>query len=281
MSLAWRILVAAILAAAWCLGHSAPANSAELEYPLAIAVNEAGEIYLADRNLPGVWKLKDGELSIFFQGSKKLRTSLNAPRCLAVDKAGKLLAGDSATREVYRFDDSGTPTPLTAGGIGTPMGIAVNRAGDLIVSDLELHCLWKVPQAGGKPARWADVPAPTGLCLAADDQVWAVSRGKDQLFRVSPDGKVETLSKGRVMQFPHQVLLDKSGTAYISDGYEKAIWKLPPGGKLEKWVSGSPLENPVGLAWRGESLLVVDPRAKAVFEVGTDGKITKQKWKSP
>jgi streptogramin lyase len=253
-------------------------RAAELDYPLAIAANEAGEVYLADRNLPGVWKVKDGELSLFFEGSKKFRTPLNAVRCLAFDKEGKLLAGDSATREVYRFDDGGKPVPLTGGGIGIPMGIAANKAGDLLVSDLELKCIWKVPQGGGKPEKLADVPAPSGVCLDADDNLWVVSRGTDQLYRVSAEGKVETVVKGRVMQFPHNVVLDKENTAYLTDGYEKSVWKLPRGGELAKWVSGEPLDNPVGLAWQGTILLVVDPRLKAVFQIDPAGKVEKLKW---
>jgi streptogramin lyase len=242
---------------------SSPAASAELNYPLAIVANDAGDVYLADRNLPGVWRLKDGELSLYFEGSKKFRTPLNAVRCLAFDKDGKLLAGDSSTREVYRFDDAKKPVPLTAGGIGIPMGIAVNKSGELLVSDLEVHCIWKVPAEGGKPAKLADVPAPSGVCIDAEDNLWVVSRGKEQLYRVSPDGKVEALIKSRVLQFPHNVVLDKQNT----------------GGEPAKWASGEPLDNPVGLAWQGESLLVVDPRAKAVFQIDTAGKITKLEWK--
>lgn len=280
MNLKWQFSWGLFAAIVLSWKFSAVVESAELDYPLAIAANEAGEIYLADRNLPGLWKLKDGELSVYFAASKKLRTPLNAVRCLAFDKDGKLLAGDSATREVYRFDDEGKPSPLTSGGIGMPMGIAVNKSGELLVSDLELHCIWKVPEAGGKPTKLTDVPAPSGVCLDGDDNLWVVSRGKDQLYRVSPEGKVEILVKGRVMQFPHNVVLDKSGTAYISDGYEKAVWKLSPGGAPKKWVSGSPLDNPVGLAWQGETLLVVDPRANAVFKVNSEGTLTKLAYSS-
>jgi len=49
-------------------------------------------------------------------------------RCVAAgiyDDQGKLLAGDSATREVYRFDEAGNPVPLTKGKIGIATAIAV------------------------------------------------------------------------------------------------------------------------------------------------------------
>ena len=49
---------------------------------------------------------------------------------------------------------------------------------------------------------------------------------------------------------------------------------MPPDGKPEKWAAGEPLVNPVGLDWRDDNLLVVDPRAKGVFQIDADGKIS-------
>ena len=254
----------------------ATASGEELQYPLAIAAH-ADAIYLADRNLPGIWKSQGGKLSVYFQASKKFRTPLNAPRCLAVDGEGRVYAGDSSTREVYRFDADGKPQPLTEGTIGIPMGIAVTSRSDLLVSDLEVHRIWKVGFSNKeKPTteKYADVPAPSGICLDGKGRLWVVSRGTNALFRVNEDQKVETIVAGRAFEFPHGVELDKEGTAYVSDGYAKAIWKIPPDGKPEKWAEGEPLVYPEGLAWRDGNLLVVDPRAKGVFQIDAEGTIS-------
>lgn len=248
---------------------------AQMQYPLSAVVSESGAIYAGDRNLPGVWKVEGGKLSPFFEGSKRYRTPLNAVRCLAIDKDGALLAGDSATREVYRFDKNGKPVPLTDGGIGIPMSVAVNSKGDLLVADLELHRIWKVPAAGGKPEQLAEVPAPRGIAVDGEDNVWVVSHGKNQVVRITASGTVETAVEGRPFLFPHNIALGPDKTAYVTDGYAKAVWKIPPGGKPEKWVSGDPLVNPVGLTWKKDNLLVVDPRANAVFEITPDGKVAK------
>jgi sugar lactone lactonase YvrE len=256
------------------LPHTASAQ--ELQYPLAIATH-GDTIYLADRNLPGIWESQGGKLSVYFEASKKYRTPLNAPRCLAVDKEGHLFAGDSATREVYRFDDDGKPQPLTSGGIGIPMGIAVTAEGDLLVSDLELHRIYKVTLSGKeKPSieTYAEVPAPLGVWLDSDGRLWVVSRVNDSLLRVTPERKVEVIVAGGTLEFPHAVVVDGEGTAFISDGYAKSIWRLPADGKPEKWYSGDPLVNPVGLAWQGDMLLVVDPRAKAVFQIDQEAKLS-------
>lgn len=266
-----------LIAIACSLAGLASAQSApgQMQYPLSAVVAESGTIYVADRNLPGVWKIETNKLSRFFEGSKRYRTPLYAVRCVTMDKSGALLAGDSATREVYRFNKDGKPTPLTDGGIGMPMSVAVNSKGELLVADLELHRIWKVPAAGGKPEQLAEVQAPRGLAIDSEDKLWVVSHGKDQVVRVTPDGKLEAVVEGRPFLFPHNIALAPDKTAYVTDGYSKAVWKIPPGGKPEKWVSGEPLVNPVGLAWRKANLLVVDPRANAVLEITPDGKVAK------
>jgi sugar lactone lactonase YvrE len=110
--------------------------------------------------------------------------------------------------------------------------------------------------------------------------LWVVSRGENALYRVSPDGKVETLITGREFLFPNAIMLDAEGTAYVTDGYAKAIYKVKIGDSpdaaepiIEKWVEGDPFVNPVGMAWQEDSLLVIDPRAKSLFRIDTEGKI--------
>jgi sugar lactone lactonase YvrE len=249
---------------------------AEMRYPLAVVADESAVLYVADRDLPGVWKFESDRLASYFTGSKQFRTPLNAVRSLAIDNDGSLLVGDTSTREIYRFDADGRPTGLTDGGIGIPMGIAVTEAGDLLVSDLELHRIWKVPGKGGRPELLAEVPAPRGVCLDRDGRLLVVSHGKDgPLLRVASDGRITTVVGGRPFEFPHDVAIDPDGTIYVSDGYAKAVWRIREAGKHEKWVSGAPLMNPVGLSWTKDGLLVADPRANAVFAIDATGKVTR------
>lgn len=244
----------------------------EPQYPLAIAVDSSGSIYLADRNLPGVWIYKDGKAETFFVGSKKFRTPLNAVRCLALDGDGKLLAGDSATREVYRFDEDAKPVPLTEGGIGIPMSIAVRKDGSLLVADLELHRIWKVAKEGGKPEQFAQIQAPRALHVDREDRLWVVTHGENQLVQLDDEGKPQVIVRGRPFSFPSAVVVNESGTALVCDTYGKAIWKVESADvEPTKWVSGSPLVSPVGLAWQDADLLVADPRAGGIIRIDSAG----------
>ena len=247
-----------------------------LVYPLDVSVTaDAKTLYLVDRKLPGLWKAgADGKLAVFFQASKKFRTPLNAVRCIAADGKGGLLVGDSGTREVYRFSADGKSTPLTKGGIGIAMGIAVNAKGTIFVSDLELQRIWTVPAAGGDPKEFAVLPAPRGMTFDKKGQLWVVSGGpRNQLVKIAADGKITPVVKDRTFVYPNDVAVSADGTAFVSDGYADCIWKVAADGKTSKWVSGKPLDNPVGLDWQGTTLLVVDSRAGKLFSITPDAKL--------
>jgi sugar lactone lactonase YvrE len=238
-------------------------------------------VYVADLKLPGIVVVQKGVIEKFFTATKKIGSPLSRVRCVAIDRNGKVLAGDTATREVYRFDEPGKPTPLTKGaqaGIGIPMAIAVDSKGNIFVADLEVQAIWKIPPAGGAAEKFADVPAPCGMAIDDKDVLWVVSRSKRQLFRVSPDRKVEAVVGNRQFQFPNDIALDGHGTVYISDGYAKTIWKLANGAKPESWIADKQLVNPVGLAWHDGSLVIADPNPQAktgqVYKADAAGKLS-------
>jgi sugar lactone lactonase YvrE len=270
-------LCRAILCASMTCIASGSVAAAELKYPISVAAAADGTIYVADNSFDfhAIWKIRDGQLEVFFEASRKFRTPLNAVRCVAVDAKGRLIAGDSATREVYRFNEGNKPEPLTSGSIGIPMAVAFNSSGDLLVCNLELHQIVRVPEAGGKPEVVAELMAPRGIAVDSQDRAWVVMHGKDrQVARIGADGKVETIVEGRPFQFPHTIALDAEQNAYIADGYGKAIWKVAPGGKPEKWTTSDTLINPVGVCWHNDRLLIADPRARGIFASG-DGKLTR------
>ena len=249
----------------------------EFDYPLAVTATADGIVYVADRKLPGIWKVEDGRKSVYFQGSKKFRTPLNAIRCLAIDHEGKLLAGDSSTRDVYRFDENDQPQPLTAGWIGIPMALAVGSDGTIFTADLELHRIWKMPAAGAKePEEFAVINSPRGITLDPDGNLWVLSTSsKDgQIQKVTPDGKIEPFVKGHPFNLPHNIVRADDGSFFVTDNYEHCVWKVSADGEKEKWVVGKPMDRPVGLCRHGENLLIADPHIRTIFSLAPDKKLT-------
>ncbi len=267
--------LAAILTVALSLFASVLSAAEGMQYPLALAVGPDGRIFIADRDLPGVWQFADGKLSLYFQGEKKFRTPLNAVRCLAIDRDGKLLAGDSSMREIYRFDDAGKPQPLTKGSVGIPMTLAVTAEGSILSSDIEIQRIVKIPAAGGEPQIMTELAAVRGMAVDKEDRVWAVCHGKDAVIRFSPDfAQREVVVSGRPFQFSHHLTFDGAGTPFVIDGYAKTLWKID-GNEAKKFAAGEPWKNPVGLTWsEATGLLVADPHQKAVYKVSPEGTVT-------
>ncbi len=275
-----------LLGQVWAVSQDTPAATPAVEpaapttwqYPLDAAVGADGTYYIADRKLPGIWKLKDGENTVLYQGKKQFRTPLNAVRCVHVAADGTLYAGDSATREVYSVSPTGEVKALTNGSIGIPTAIAVVD-GTVYVTDLELQRIWKFPAAGlpitQQPTEFAVVGGCRGLFVDDKGFIWVLSSLAPQLRKYTGDGKFEPVVSDVVFDFPHQVCVTSDGTAYVTDGYAKAIWKIAPSGKPEKWVSGEPFVNPIGIRPQGTDFIVCDSRANALFKVTPDGKVEK------
>jgi len=261
-----------------CLVESSHADDATgFQYPVAVVAADDGTVYVADRNLPGIWKISEGTRSVFHQASKTFRTPLNAVRCLAIDHEGRLLAGDSATRDVYRFDESGEPKALTNGWIGIPMAIAVATDGTIYTADLELHRIWKMPAEGSaEPEEFAVINSPRGLTLDPDGNLWVLSTSSEngQIQKVTPEGDIEPLIKDHPFQLPHNIVRADDGSFFVTDNYGHCIWKVSPDGSSEEWVQGEPLDRPVGLCRHGDDLLIVDPHIKTIFTLTTDKSLT-------
>lgn len=247
-----------------------PSQAKEMEYPIAVAVAPDGAALIVDLNLPGVWRqaAEGGAPELLVRGSERLRQPLNRPRSIAVLEDGQILVGDSATREIYAIaaDGSGDPKPLTDGFIGIPMSLSVGSDGNLYVADLETRFVYRLPTAGGQPEVFAKVSA-RGLHHAADGTLWAVTPDRQPLVKINDEGQAEPVVDERAFQFPHNVVVDEEGNAYVTDGYAKAVWKIGSNGQPEKLVEGEPLVNPVGLAIRNGKLLIADPHAKQLFEL--------------
>jgi DNA-binding beta-propeller fold protein YncE len=159
--------------------------------------------------------------------------------------------------------------------------MAFDSKGDILVGDMEIHQVVKVPEAGGEPVKVVDVAAPRGIAVDAQDRIWVVDAGgKDQVLRILPDGTVEKVVEGKPFEMPQNIALDKDQNAYVCDNYAGAVWKISPNSKPQKWLSGKPLVKPVGISFAGGRLLIADPHAKMVFEASLDGKISPVKFET-
>lgn len=245
----------------------------ELVYPMDLVVDREGAIVIADRQLPGVLRLAGGELQTLALGSRRFREPLNAVWCVAIDHAGRVLVGDSAARGVFRISAPGRFEKINTDYIGLPIRLAVDSQGRIYVSDLETQRIWRMPPEGGACEEFAIVAGVRGLAIDRQDRLWTLRANPPQLVRYQPDGSREILVTEGPFDFPHQLALSSEGDiAYVADGgANRCLWRVPPGTPPEKWRQGEPLVNPTGLAWQGENLLIVDPRAGGILRAPPEG----------
>lgn len=245
------------------------------QYPLAVAAATDGTLLVADRLLPGVWKLPaSGSPTVFVRADQRFGSPLAGIRTVAAAGDGTILAGCSATREIYRVATDGGLTPLTDGGIGIPIDIAVHPDGHCFVSDLETQQIWKIPMRGGSPRPVARLAGPRGLFVDDEGRLWCVAASSGQpLVRISAAGDIDPVVSSRAFSFPHDVVVDRAGIAYVSDGYAGTIWRVDTDGRVTRHAAGPPLVGPVGLLRQGAGLVVGDPRAPGLFTVDPAGTI--------
>ncbi|MEW4490538.1 hypothetical protein AB1L42_20810 [Thalassoglobus sp. JC818] len=248
------------------LSATSTAND-QLVYPLDVAVGPNEEVYIADRKLPGIWKVVDGHLEVFFKASKTFRTPLNAVRCVAVDTDGTVYVGDSSTREVYAIGEDRKPLPLSDGHIGIAADLLID--GDrLIVSDLETQRIWSLPKSGGEVQELAVIAGVRGLAKSSEGELICVTTLENPVRKIAEDKTESVIISGRPFEMPHHCVIAEN-TIFVADNYAGGIWKAELSGETppELMRSGAPLQKPVGLCQYRDGFLVADPHAKEIFLV--------------
>jgi uncharacterized protein (TIGR03437 family) len=140
------------------LGDSGPATSAQLNEPLAVALDSAGNLYIADFGNNRIRRVSNGVITTVagngaggYGGDGGLATAalLDQPEGVAVDAAGNLYIGDSGNSVVRKVSNgvittvagtgtagfSGDSGPATGARLNSPEGVAVDSAGDLYIAD--------------------------------------------------------------------------------------------------------------------------------------------------
>jgi sugar lactone lactonase YvrE len=138
-------------------GDNGPATSAQLNFPAGVAVDSAGNLYIADSYNNRVRKVSNGVITTVagngtfgFSGDNGPATSaqFGFPYGLAVDSAGNLYIADSGNR-IRKVSNgvittvagngttgfSGDNGPATSAQLSGPRGVSVDSAGNLYIAD--------------------------------------------------------------------------------------------------------------------------------------------------
>ena len=215
-------------------GDGGPATVAELDSPEGLAVNAAGDLYIADSHnhrvrkvdvASGVIATIAGTGAAGYSGDGGLATAgrLDLPTALAVDAAGNVYVADTNDHRVRCIGVNGIITTIagngveafagdrglaTAASIDSPNGLALDAAGNLYIADTQ-------------NGRVREVSAATGAISTVAGAGFV--GGNVQTF--GGDGGSALAAW---LALPRGLTLDSAGNLYLADSANHRIRRMNP-----------------------------------------------------
>lgn len=263
---------------------------ANVHYPSGLRFDNKGNLYIADRvygrirmvNAYGIITTVVGSGSPGMAGDNGPATNakINYPNGMAFDAAGNLYFADTRNNRIRKVDTAGIISTVAGNGIPgfsgddsaavnaklyEPAGVAIDKAGNMFISDTKNHRIRKVDPSGiistvagrdtslhaylgdGIPAVQAILYTPSGIDVAPDGSVVFVDGGNLVVRKISSDGIITKVAGtpnipgfagddgpavNARLNAPNSLAIDKQGNIFISDGGNFRVRKVGTDGKI-------------------------------------------------
>jgi sugar lactone lactonase YvrE len=278
-------------------GDGGAATSAEVNIPYGLAVDSAGNIYIADLENNRIRKVTastgiistvagNGTAGYSGDGGAATSAEINFPYGVAVDSAGNIYIADFGNQRIRKVTAStgiistvagdgivgysGDGGPATSAELDSPTGVAVDGAGNIYIADLGNYRIRKVTVSTGKistvagdgiqgysgdggPATSAELYYATGVAVDTAGNIYIsdvvnvrirkVTAATGIINTVAGDGAGGFSGDGgpatsAELSSPWGVAVDTAGNIYISDVSNQRIRKVTASTGIINTVAG-------------------------------------------
>jgi uncharacterized protein (TIGR03437 family) len=235
------ITIAGSGATPYFAGDNGPATAARMHMPSGLAVDDAGNRYIADTSNNRIRKINPAGIITTIAGT---------------GAAG--LQGDNG--------------PASLAQLNGPLSVAVDSQHNIYIADAGNSCIRKIT-AGGIIVTFnvqlgVQLNDPEYVAVDSDGSLYIADTGNGRVLKVTSAGLVSTVML--VLQ-PSAVAVDDNGNVYVSAA--KRITKITPTGTLTTVLDG--LNRPRGLALtQNGDLIVADTGANLIRRLSATGALS-------
>jgi len=220
--------------------------------PLGIAVDSAGDVFVADELNHRIQKFSgQGEYLGKFGYLGELSGQFNRPAGIAIDASGNIYVADGENDRIQKFNKNGNFViawgyyGIADGQFNSPVDVAVNSSGDVYVVDQGNHRVQKFHDSGTRVtfvATWGSLGSengefysPSGIVLDWGGYVYVADSENHRIQKFDEDGNF-LLTWGTSgteigqLSFPIGVSTDSSGYVYVVDQGNERVQKFDGGG---------------------------------------------------
>src|SRR5579871_518134 len=243
-------------------GDGGSALQAELNLPLALAIDSNNEILIGDTGNARIRKIANGTISTaagtsIGDGAAAAAAFLNFPAGIAVDGKSNIVIADTYDGEVRKFTVGGAIGSFGQIPLGqTAFGASVDAGGNFYVTDDEPRVLKIAPSGtttvvagNGKTTYGGDgvsatstgTGQPTAVAADSAGNIYFADYAASQIRMVSANGRIKTIAgngnavasgdNGPALSAgmdPYDIALDAQGNVYIADFVNNRIRKIAP-----------------------------------------------------